>query len=404
PAAPRPRKSRRKLWLSLLAAGVAAVLLVVGYTAVRFLVDLGTYDDGHAAYERADCAAAVAEYDSVINGWRLVTLGDTVRRAESEKAECLVFREAADRQQAGNGPGALAAYAQFVPGRPQSPLTDAARKRVTELFAGPDLAKLATVESCDALDVMRTEKLLVAESAPGFHAACGAAFAQAHQTTKAVTTYARLFTDYGDHQVAAETEAKVAADTAWCLELDRVRADPVLSVRGGLLSGLLATCATAPTTPDSVAKKNAEELLQKYPGHPRTAEVLAALARLINKAAREVPGANDIGPAQLTRSVGGNEAVIMVYNDSDDPLQVAFSGPQPRVETIDPCPSCTIKPPGDNICRDAATLKRIVVAAGEYDVAFTTPDDEVRTRDAFAHWSLQPGKEYFACLVTTQEG
>src|SRR6185436_9709250 len=123
---------------------------------------------------RADCAAAVSEFDSVINGWRLVTLGGTVRRAESEKAECLVFREAADRQQAGDKPAALTAYTRFVPGRPASPRTDAARKRVGELFGGPDLAALATVESCGALDVMRTEKLLVADSAPGFHAACGA--------------------------------------------------------------------------------------------------------------------------------------------------------------------------------------------------------------------------------------
>jgi hypothetical protein len=80
----------------------------------------------------------------VIGSWLPVTLGDTVRRAESEKAECLVLGDAADLQQAGDAPRALASYARFLPGRPKTPLTDAARSRIGVLCGQPEVGKLAT--------------------------------------------------------------------------------------------------------------------------------------------------------------------------------------------------------------------------------------------------------------------
>ncbi|HEU5471265.1 MAG TPA: hypothetical protein VFV67_11475 [Actinophytocola sp.] len=401
---PRVRKSRRKLWLSLGAAAAAVVLLVVGYTGVRFLVDLGSYHDGHEAYQRADCAAAVGEFDSVIGGWRVVTLGGTVRRAETEKAECQAYQAGVDKWADGDGPGALIAYVRFVPGRPASPLTEAARKRIAEIFDRADFTTFATVDTCNTLDVMREQKMLVPDSAPGFHAACGEAYAIAHQATTALGAYARLFTDYADHEVAAATEAKIAADTRWCAELDQIRADKVLSVRGDLFPGLLATCATAQTTTDPMVETHADEFLKKYPGHPRTGEVLGALARVLNKTARQ--GGTELSAPPPSRSVGGDKAVILLHNDSDDPLRIALSGPEPRVDTLSACPTCTVLPDaGNRFCRPEAVLQRIVVAPGEYDVSFTRPGNGssiAGVRDSYFHWSLQPGKEYFACVGTFQ--
>src|SRR5262245_47515610 len=97
-----PRRSRRRLSLSLLIVTLAGSVIGVDYPVVRLLVGAGTYDDGDGSYGHGDCATAVSEYDSGINGWRLVTLGHSVSRAESEKAECLPFRDAADRQHFGN--------------------------------------------------------------------------------------------------------------------------------------------------------------------------------------------------------------------------------------------------------------------------------------------------------------
>ncbi|HEV2781237.1 MAG TPA: hypothetical protein VGX25_17790 [Actinophytocola sp.] len=399
---PRPRRSHRTLWLSLLAATLAVALLAAGYSVVRYLLDSGSYEDGHAAYQRADCAAAIGHYDDVITGWRLVTIGDTLTRAESEKAECQAFQVAVDRQHTGNPSGALAAYAAFLPDRPPSPLTDAARNRIAELFKLPDLARLASVDSCDTLPTLRDRKLLDPAVAPTFHAACGAAYTAAVDKPKALATYSRLFADYGQDRVAADTEATMLKDTIWCLELDKFRNDPILAARTDLLPGLLNTCSRAQTTPTPTAIAEAEEFLKKFPGHRFTPEVIATLATLVNKQARADSAAKDLGVPEPLRTVGGNKAILVVHNDSTELMRIALSGPDPRVETIDGCPNCPdVTGEGNQFCRDQATLKRIELEPGEYDMAVDSPEAS-RTAAAYAHWVLQPGKEYFACYTLRQ--
>jgi hypothetical protein len=265
------------------------------------------------------------------------------------------------------------------------------------MFGQPEVGKLATAESCEALPVLRDEKLLVAASAPTFYAACGAAYLKAKDWTKSVATYSRLFSEYGSDKVAAETEAAMLADTGWCLELDKFRNDPVLAALKDLLPGLLSTCAAAPTTPESVAIADAQEFLTKYPGHRFTATVLATFASLINKHVRADGEAQDFGREEVSGTVGGATAVLRLYNDSTEPLRIAFSGPDPRVEDIGPCADCPNETEGGGFCRKQATFKRVVIAPGEYDVALDNPDGGTAP-GAYAHWSLQPGKEYFGCF------
>ena len=404
PVEPKPRRSYRKVWLSVLAAAVAVVVVAVGYTVVRYLVDGSAYDDGHAAYEKADCATAIGHFDDVINAWRIVKLGNTVGRAESEKAECVVFHEAVKRQQAGNGSGALAGYATFIPGRPRSPLTDAARTRIGELFKQPELAKLATIESCDTLPVLRDQKLLDPAVAPAFLAACGGAYVRGGDRPKAIATYTRLFADFSTDKLAADTEAELLKDVGWCLELDKFRNEPVLAALKDLIPGLLATCAKAPTTPEGVAIEEAQEFLKKYPGHRFTPDVLATFAALLNKQARTDGKYHDFGKEDLVGPTGGDKAIIMLFNDSPEKLRIALSGPEPRVEELEPCPGCPAipkdAPPGS--CRKAATSKRIVITPGDYDIAIDFSEAVKTTNGGFAHWALQAGKQYFGCYYITE--
>lgn len=399
----RPRRSYRKVWLSVLAAVLSVVLVAVGYTVVRFVVDSGTYDDGHAAYERADCAAAIGHFDDVITSWRIVALGGTVRRAESEKAECLVFNEAASRQQAGNAPGALAAYATFVPGRPASPLVDAARTRVGELFKQPEPATLATLESCDTLPVLRDQKLLDAAVAPTFLAACGGAYVQGGDRQKARAAYSRLFGEFSADKVAIETEAQLVKDASWCPWLSELRNDPIVVALKDLIPGLLLTCARAPSALPRDAILYMQDLLNKYPGHRFGPEALATLAAMINKRARSDTEAHELSKEDLVRPIGGDKAIIMVYNDSPEPLRIALSGPEPRVEEIEPCGDCPEVPAGEKpgFRRKQATSKRIVITAGQYDMAIDYAENE-KTSPGYARWTLQAGKEYFGCFYISQ--
>lgn len=400
-----PRRSRRKLWLSLVGAVLAVVLIAVGYSVVRLLLDNSAYDDGHEAYRQADCAAAVGRFDEAINGWRLVTLGSTVSRAETEKAECLPFRDAADQERAGHGSDALVSYVRFLSGRPESPLTEAGRNRITGLLGRSDLAALATVDSCGTLPALRERKLIPQATAPELHAACGAAFANKGDWTQAAKTYALLFTDFAQDKVAADTEAAMIADTNWCIQLDKIRNDAVLAARGDLLPGLLLTCAKSfAASAVTTAIEDAEEFLRKFPGHRLAGELTATFAQLLNQQTRADTGAKDFGGVEQIGSPGGDKAVVMIYNDSPEIMRVALAGgPEPRVEEIAACPNCPVSTTTGRIsCREnIATLKRLVLAPGEYDFSSDHPKDPT-TVGSYGHWSLKPGKQYFMCIGITK--
>jgi hypothetical protein len=394
---PDPAKSRRRVWLSVLAGVLALVLVAAGYTVVRHLVDNGSYDTGHAAYERADCAAAIDEFDSVINSWKPIQFGDAVTRSEAEKAECQIFQEAAKLQDVGHLPGALTGYAQFLPGRPKSPLTEAARTRIADLFGQPEPGKLATTESCESLRVLREEKLLTAEAAPAFYAGCGAAYVRAVDRNKALTLYATLFSEYGTSPVAAETEATMLRDVGWCPVLNSVRDNQVLLALPDLVPGLLLTCAKAPDSTADQAIRHAEEFLQKYPGHRLAPEMLATFAQLVNKRVRADSPDKDFGAADPLGDVGGDRGVLLIYNDSTESMRIALTGPEPRVEEIAGCPDCPKVTEGGT-CRKQATEKRIVLAPGEYDIALEYPKSE-NTAGGWAHWTVEAGKQYFGCFT-----
>jgi hypothetical protein len=403
--APAPRRSRRKLWLALAGAVLAVVLIAVGYSVVRLLLDNSAYHDGHEAYRQADCAAAVGRFDAAISGWRLVTLGDTVTRAETEKAECLPFRDAADQERAGNGSGAVVSYVRFLSGRPESPLTQAAQNRITGLLGRSDLAALATIDSCGTLPALRERKLIPPATAPAFHAACGTAYANKGDWAQAAKTYALLFTDFAQDKVAADTETAMIADTNWCIQLDKIRNDAVLAARGDLLPGLLLTCAKSfATSAVTTAIEDAEEFLRKFPGHRLTGEMTATFAQLLNQQTRADTEAKDFGGIEQIGSPGGDKAVIMIYNDSPEIMRVALAGgPEPRVEEIAACPTCPANTTGGRtICREnIATLKRLVLPPGEYDFSSDHPQDPA-TIGSYGHWSLKPGKQYFICIGITK--
>ncbi|HEU5475274.1 MAG TPA: hypothetical protein VFV67_31915 [Actinophytocola sp.] len=379
------------------AATGVVVLLATGYSVVRQLKDDAAYRDGHEAYQRADCVAAIDEFDSVINAYRIVTVGDTVERAERERAECKAFEVAAVWQRAGNKPRALASYVQFVHGRPAGPLTDAARARVTDLLEEPDLAEVATEPSCRVLDLLRKNAMVGPETGPGIHSACGTALTEAHDLDQALDAYAGLFADYPTHRIAAEAEGLIVRDARWCghLAMTTIRQDPVLAARGELYPTLLANCATAPAVWAEDAENAAEEFLQKYPGHPRTGEVTVALARSMTKLALENGDKVDWQPYP-DGSAGPNEAVIFAHNEGVVPYRIALSGPDGRVVTVDACATCRPLPRAEGeSCGDHANLKRIVVTPGEYDVvlAHGVP------RYAITRWILRPGRSYFFCLT-----
>ena len=100
------RSRKNIVWIWLIAL---LVLAVVGYSAVRYYLDWSNYNRGHRAYQQANCKKAIAHFDGILTGRRLVNIGGYPARALQEKAECLPYQAVVDQQQAGNFSAALVA-------------------------------------------------------------------------------------------------------------------------------------------------------------------------------------------------------------------------------------------------------------------------------------------------------
>lgn len=390
-----PRRSLRPLWTRLGVAALVVIVVAASYVLVRYLVNVGSYHDGRAAYERADCAAAAGHFDDVINSWRLVAVGDEVGRAERDKAECLAFQVAPSRQQNGDEPGALAAYAGFLDGRGASPLTEIARQRVATLFDRPDPSTLATVDSCDRLNVLRGQGL---KPPAAFHAACGRIYLDAGRKDDSIRAYVLLFRDFGQEEAATAAEADIIAQSRWCVELDRFRNEPTLVGRPDLLPGLLAACTKTLSMAEGL--EIFEEFLKKYPGHRLTAQLMANFAARVNDGVRSQVGSrHEEKFLTRTRRVGGPEASLVIFNDAPSTLRIAFAGPEPWVVELPPCDNCpgpTSDP--DPICTEKGPSQRIALMPGEYDVAEVFLDAPANGMGGnYAHVRLDAGQEYFSC-------
>jgi hypothetical protein len=395
PVAPR---SRRRVKLIALVAVIVVVLLVAGQTLFSNVSARSAYNEGHDSYKKADCRAAVVRYDDAIGTWRVIPFGDAKDKSQSEKDECSAFLKAADKQ----GGDALVEYVNFLSGRPSSPLTDAARNRITDMFGQSDLSKLAIPQSCDKLPQLRDQKLLsTAATSVAFHAACGLAYLTSGNDTASFDTYKFLFANYATEKAAGDVELAIAKDIHWCTQLDKFRNDPIMISRPELFPGLLLTCAQhEQDEADGITL--CEEFMKRYPSHHLVRQVTGVEAKLINKDVR-AGRASDFGQAEETGGPGGDNAVIEVFNDSPETLRVAISGPDVDVENLPGCPACPKTTSSGGVCREQfATKARIVVQPGAYDVSFDFPGQ--KTISAYAHWSLEAGKSYFQCISVGPAG
>jgi hypothetical protein len=143
-------------------------------------------------------------------------------------------------------------------------------------------------------------------------------------------------------------------------------------------------------------------LLADYPDHPLTEETTAALARA-SVAEAKAAGAGNIPAPQSVGGSGSGPAVVVIQNDSPEKLSIIFSGPEARIEELEPCASCTnYTGDGPEACPEQGPIGSYELPEGDYEVVVKSISDEGVTPFT-GQWSLATGDEYYSCffLVTT---
>jgi Tetratricopeptide repeat len=207
-------------------------------------------------------------------------------------------------------------------------------------------------------------------------------------------------------QVTALYAATASVDLATadtCPVLDELDDRELIVEPDARLPELLVACgAVFEEAEDFTSAVNSyQRVRDEYPDDPLFEEATAGLARAAVAEARAA-GAGEIPAPQSVGSSGGDTAVIVIQNDTPEKLSLIFSGPDVRVETLEPCTECdnfTVEPTG---CPELGPIGSYTVAPGNYNVVVRSTSDTGVTPFQ-GNWDIGGGEEYYSCffLVTS---
>ncbi len=257
-------------------------IIVVGYSAIRYFIDRNNYKNGHQAYQQAECAVAITHFEKIINGWRLVDIGEYPALAQQEKAECIPFQTAVDRQQAGDFSMALVAYTDFVTNYSSSVLAEVARNKSKSLFEQAKPLALANLESCERLDSLLEKELIPQRdiNLPLFYLACGQVYDKFNNyQQESFGIHESLLTEYPSHSLAGQAEASLFANPVACKEVDSLKKNNTIANRRDFIPTLYYSCGQAYENDRDWGNAILmyESLLTEYPNHSLSGQTEASL-------------------------------------------------------------------------------------------------------------------------------
>jgi tetratricopeptide (TPR) repeat protein len=147
-----------------------------------------------------------------------------------------------------------------------------------------------------------------------------------------------------------------------------------------------------------------ESFLNEYPQHPLASQVKAGWAKTLVAQAK-AQGAGKLPAPQRSGSTGGGSPVVMIRNDSPEPMRIVFSGPEGRIEELEACSTCQRyvgQPPQS--CPNQGPVGKYTLKPGEYDVVVKSTGNRF-VRPFKGTWTMNSGSNYSNCFyIVTNPG
>ncbi|MEB3359460.1 MAG: hypothetical protein VKK04_22230 [Synechococcales bacterium] len=138
-----------------------------------------------------------------------------------------------------------------------------------------------------------------------------------------------------------------------------------------------------------------------YPDHELMPTIEASLADATVQQAK-ASGAGTIPQPGRSGSAPAGSTVVVIHNASPEPVRIAFSGVESRIETLEPCIDCQVyidtAPEG---CPNSGPVGVYTLSPGTYDVVVSSSDD-FTVMPFVGQWDLRSGSEYSNCFFTVQ--
>jgi hypothetical protein len=380
-------------------------MIVVGglvYSGIRFFGDNPNFKQAHAAYLAGNCSEAVPVYFDIMEKNRFVDWGELEKKSTSEKAECNRFIAAQD--------GGIAGLFQFAEENPDAYLATIAKSSAAEMLQGftdeSDLSIGLGSESCLMQEQLESSGWLTREDTlPLYHYYCSRLLMQQTRPEAALEHVSTLMREFPRHPLTENIWASMAESTAFCgiLQSEEILAQN--SQRADSLPDIYLACGKHYTEEDDVA--NAlwvyEDFLANYPNHPDAAQVNQSLALLLIEEAK-ASGSGTIERPDSSGWAPSGVARVVIQNNSPHQLKLVFSGPDARIETLEPCPTCIdYSTVGPVYCPEEGPMETYELTPGTYEV-LVEPSDEGGVIPFTGTWELQGGNEFYSCffVVTTR--
>jgi tetratricopeptide (TPR) repeat protein len=238
------------------------------------------------------------------------------------------------------------------------------------------------------------------------------ALAAENNVGDAVLSYSDFVTKYPEsplkdaaltasQELAASSAPADLATIPVCQSLDALVEQQILTQPAERMPDLLLACGAAYEADNQFGEAVVvyERFLTDYPDHPDIDQVEANFARA-TIADAQASGAGELPPPQAigASSEGGEQAVVVIQNDSPEPLSMVFSGPDVRVERLEACAECEkFSSPGPEACPEQGPVGRYLVTPGSYDVVVKTSSGRDVTPFR-GTWELEAGQEYSSCF------
>jgi tetratricopeptide (TPR) repeat protein len=271
------------------------------------------------------------------------------------------------------------------------PNASAAGEAETALIANP----LACTESEGLKNSVIAQRN---EFMPSLYYQCGQAYASTGDQQSSLGMYIKLLTEYPNALRATEAETALLANPLACEGVDSLK-NSVIAQRNEFMPSLYYQCGQASEGQGSwdQAISMYERFLAEFPGHARAAEAEAGLARSIVSQA-QTTSAGEIPTPERSGTTGTGMTDVVIQNDSPEHIRIVFSGPETRVEELEPCSSCTTYTgEGPLYCPELGPIGRYSLTPGDYDIV-VEPIGNTRTIPWTGRWSLVAGDEYSSCF------
>jgi hypothetical protein len=205
----------------------------------------------------------------------------------------------------------------------------------------------------------------------------------------------------------SESAAATLASRELCVATDDLQAQGLLSDTDTILPPLYYACGQ--TFEEAEAYSDAVFIYQRfrddYPEHSLAGDVEAAFVRATVAEAAAFGAGNLPAPQTLGDGSGSGPVTVIIQNDSPERLSMVFSGPEVRVEELEPCADCeNYTVAGPTTCPELGPVGSYTLPPGDYQVVVKSISDRGVTPFS-GEWELAGGDEYYSCffLVTTAE-